>query len=169
MMGPVIVRREPVGVAAGIIPWNVPLFIVALKLGPALASGSTIVFKPAPETPLDAYVLAEILEASGLPAGVVNIVPGRPRGRRAPGAPPRHRQGRRSPARRPPAARSAPSAASSSSGARSSWAASRPPSSADDADLDTALPTLMPAALMNNGQACVAQTRILARRSATTR
>ena len=75
MMGPTLVRQEPVGVAAGIIPWNVPLFITALKLGPALAAGSTIVIKPAPETPLDSYVLASILEKSGLPEGVVNIVP----------------------------------------------------------------------------------------------
>ena len=78
MLGPTLVRKEPVGVAAGIIPWNVPLFIIMLKLAPALASGSTIVLKPAPETPLDANVLAEILESSGLPAGVVNIVSGRP-------------------------------------------------------------------------------------------
>src|SRR5690606_26637324 len=70
MMGSVIVRREPVGVAAGIIPWNVPLFIVMLKLGPALASGSTMVIKPAPETPLDALLMAEIIEEIGLPSGV---------------------------------------------------------------------------------------------------
>ncbi len=74
MLGPVLVRKEPVGVAAGIIPWNVPLFVTMLKLAPTLASGSTIVIKPAPETPLDANVLAEIIESSGLPAGVVNIV-----------------------------------------------------------------------------------------------
>jgi len=52
--GPILVRREPVGVCAGIIPWNVPMFITALKVGPTIASGSTIVLKPAPETPLDA-------------------------------------------------------------------------------------------------------------------
>ena len=69
MLGPTLVRHEPVGVTAAIIPWNVPLFITALKLGPALASGSTVVLKPAPETPLDSYVLAEVLEASGLPEG----------------------------------------------------------------------------------------------------
>ncbi len=67
MLGPTLVRKEPVGVAAGIIPWNVPLFIVALKLAPALASGSTIVLKPAPETPLDANVLAEILDRPACP------------------------------------------------------------------------------------------------------
>jgi hypothetical protein len=52
MMGPALVRHEPVGVCAGIVPWNVPLFISMLKLAPALASGSTMVLKPAPETPL---------------------------------------------------------------------------------------------------------------------
>ena len=71
---PVLVRRAPVGVAAGIIPWNVPLFIMALKLGPAMAAGCPIVLKPAPETPLDAYLLAEAVIEADLPPGVVNIV-----------------------------------------------------------------------------------------------
>jgi len=71
---PVRVRRAPVGVAVGIIPWNVPLFICALKLGPAMAAGCPIVLKPAPETPLDAYLLAEAVIEADLPPGVVNIV-----------------------------------------------------------------------------------------------
>ena len=71
---PVRVRRAPVGVAAGIIPWNVPLFICALKLGPAMAAGCPIVLKPAPETPLDADLLAEAVLEADLPPGVVNIV-----------------------------------------------------------------------------------------------
>jgi len=71
---PVLVRRAPVGVAVGIIPWNVPLFISALKLGPAMAAGCPIVLKPAPETPLDAYLLAEAVIEADLPPGVVNIV-----------------------------------------------------------------------------------------------
>ena len=74
-LGPVVVRKEPVGVAGAIVPWNVPLFTIMLKLGPALASGSTVVLKPAPETPLDAYLLGDVLEEVGLPAGVINIVP----------------------------------------------------------------------------------------------
>ena len=73
--GPTLVRREPVGVVGAIVPWNVPLFVTMLKLGPALASGSTVVLKPAPETPLDAYLLAEVVQEAGLPAGVLNIVP----------------------------------------------------------------------------------------------
>ncbi len=73
--GRVQVRRAPVGVAAGIIPWNVPLFIIALKLGPAMAAGVPMILKPAPETPLDSYLLAEAVMEADLPPGVVNIVP----------------------------------------------------------------------------------------------
>ena len=62
LLGPVLVTKEPVGVVAAITPWNVPLFLAAAKLGPALLSGCTVVFKPAPETPLDANVFAEILD-----------------------------------------------------------------------------------------------------------
>ena len=69
------VRRAPVGVAAAITPWNVPLFIAALKLGPAMISGCTVVLKPAPETPLDSYLLADAAADAGVPAGVINIVP----------------------------------------------------------------------------------------------
>ena len=60
MLGPALVRKEPVGVVAGIIPWNVPLFITMLKFAPTLASGSTMVLKPAPETPLSAFRFAEL-------------------------------------------------------------------------------------------------------------
>ena len=67
-------RRAPVGVCAGIMPWNVPLYIMAMKLGPCLASGSTMVLKPAPETALDPYLLADAVLEAGLPPGVVNIV-----------------------------------------------------------------------------------------------
>ncbi len=69
------VRRAPVGVVAGITPWNVPLFIAALKLGPAMVAGCPMVLKPAPETPLDSYILAEAAIEAGVPAGVINIVP----------------------------------------------------------------------------------------------
>jgi aldehyde dehydrogenase (NAD+) len=67
---------EPVGVVAAIAPWNGPLYLVAVKMGQALAAGCTVVVKPAPETPLDTYVLAEAIEAAGMPEGVVNIVAG---------------------------------------------------------------------------------------------
>ena len=68
--------REPVGVAAQIIPWNFPLLMAAWKLGPALASGCTVVLKPAEQTPLSALRLGELIMEAGFPEGVVNIVPG---------------------------------------------------------------------------------------------
>ena len=68
--------REPVGVVAQIIPWNFPLLMAAWKLGPALASGCTIVLKPAEQTPLSALRLGELFAEAGFPDGVVNIVPG---------------------------------------------------------------------------------------------
>ena len=67
-------RREPVGVAAQIIPWNFPLLMAAWKLGPALAAGCTVVLKPAAETPLTALALADLLTEAGVPAGAVNVV-----------------------------------------------------------------------------------------------
>ncbi|MFF4357684.1 aldehyde dehydrogenase [Streptomyces sp. NPDC001604] len=73
--GQALVLREPVGVVAGVVPWNVPLSLTMQKLVPALLTGCTIVLKPSPETPLDAYVVARLLEEAGCPPGVVNIVP----------------------------------------------------------------------------------------------
>lgn len=70
------VIREPIGVAAQIIPWNYPLLMAAWKLAPALAAGNTCVLKPSELTPLTALKLAEVLEEVGLPEGVVNIVTG---------------------------------------------------------------------------------------------
>ena len=68
--------REPVGVVGQIIPWNFPLLMAAWKLGPALASGCTVVLKPAEQTPLSCLRLGELIQEAGIPAGVVNIVPG---------------------------------------------------------------------------------------------
>src|SRR3954462_1596710 len=68
--------REPVGVVGQIIPWNFPLLMAAWKLGPALATGCTIVLKPAEQTPLSALRLGELIVEAGFPEGVVNIVPG---------------------------------------------------------------------------------------------
>ncbi|KDB06385.1 Phenylacetaldehyde dehydrogenase [Burkholderia sp. lig30] len=69
-------RKEPVGVVAGIVPWNFPLMIAVWKLIPALAAGCTIVIKPSPETPLTALRLAELATEAGVPAGVFNVVTG---------------------------------------------------------------------------------------------
>lgn len=74
--GHTIVRREPVGVVAAIVPWNYPQALAAFKLAPALAAGCTVVLKAAPETALDAMVFAEAAQESGLPPGVLNVVPG---------------------------------------------------------------------------------------------
>ena len=72
--GRAMVVREPAGVVAAIAPWNNPFGILAGKVAPALMAGCTVVMKPAPETPLEAYILAEAAEAAGLPPGVVNLV-----------------------------------------------------------------------------------------------
>jgi phenylacetaldehyde dehydrogenase len=70
------ILREPVGVVGQIIPWNFPLLMAAWKLGPALATGCTVVLKPAEQTPLTALRLGELILEAGFPKGVVNILPG---------------------------------------------------------------------------------------------
>jgi len=163
MMGPTLVRREAVGVAACIIPWNVPLFTAMLKLGPALAAGATVVLKPAPETPLDAIILADAIRDAGFPKGVVNIVPA---GREVGEHLVRH-----------PNIDKVAFTGSTVAGRRVAAICGEHlkrvtlelggKSAAivlDDADLGTTIGGLLPAAIMNNGQACVAQTRILASR-----
>jgi aldehyde dehydrogenase (NAD+) len=159
-----LVRKEPVGVVGAIAPWNVPLFIAAAKLAPALLAGCTVVFKPAPETPLDAFALAEIFVEAGLPDGVLSVVPaGRAVGEHLvthPGVDKISFTG------------------STAAGKRIGGLCGERlkrctlelggKSAAiilDDADLSTVIPTLMPNAIMNNGQACIAQTRILAPRA----
>ncbi|OYP37741.1 aldehyde dehydrogenase family protein [Rhodopirellula sp. MGV] len=69
-------RREPIGVAGQIIPWNFPLLMLAWKWGPALAAGCTVVMKPAEQTPLTCLAMAQIAKEVGFPDGVINIVPG---------------------------------------------------------------------------------------------
>ncbi len=69
-------RHEPIGVVGQIIPWNFPLMMQAWKLAPALATGNTVVLKPAEQTPLSALRLGELILEAGFPKGVVNIVPG---------------------------------------------------------------------------------------------
>jgi succinate-semialdehyde dehydrogenase / glutarate-semialdehyde dehydrogenase len=68
--------RQPIGVCAAITPWNFPMGMIARKVAPALAAGCTIVVKPAPATPLSALAMAELADRAGIPAGVLNIVPG---------------------------------------------------------------------------------------------
>ncbi|MCC9608975.1 aldehyde dehydrogenase family protein [Blastopirellula sp. JC732] len=69
-------RREPVGVVGQIIPWNFPMLMTAWKWGPALASGCTIVMKPAEQTPLTCLRMAQLAQEAGIPDGVINVVPG---------------------------------------------------------------------------------------------
>ena len=67
--------QEPVGVVAAIVPWNGPLFVLTIKVAPALLAGCTVIVKPSPETPLEALIFAECVEAAGFPRGVVNVIP----------------------------------------------------------------------------------------------
>lgn len=66
--------REPVGVVGAIIPWNAPINLIANKLAPALLAGCTVIIKASPEAPSSAYIMAEVAEAAGIPAGVINVV-----------------------------------------------------------------------------------------------
>ncbi len=162
-LGQTIVRREPVGVAAGIIPWNVPLFIVALKLGAAITAGVPMVLKPSPETPLDAYILGEIADEIGFPKGALSILPaGRETGEYLvthPGVDKVSFTGSTAAGRKVAAACGEHlKRFTLELGGKSAAIV------LDDVDLDAALPMLLPNALMNNGQACIAQTRVLAPR-----
>ncbi|MGH9113885.1 MAG: aldehyde dehydrogenase [Acidimicrobiales bacterium] len=162
--GPVLVRKEPVGVSAGIIPWNVPLFVVALKLGAALAAGSPMILKPSPETPLDSYILGEILDEIELPKGMVSILPaGREVGEylvRHPGVDKVGFTGSTAAGRKVGAiCGELLKRCTLELGGKSAAIV------LDDADLASTLPMLMPNTLMNNGEACVAQSRILVPRS----
>ena len=69
--------KKPLGVTTGILPWNFPFFLIARKAAPALVTGNTIVVKPSQQTPINAYIFAQIVEEVGLPKGVFNLVNGR--------------------------------------------------------------------------------------------
>jgi len=162
--GNVTVRREPVGVVAAVVPWNVPQFVIMIKLAPALVAGCTVVVKPAPETPLDSYLLAEMIKEAGIPDGVVNIVAA---GRETSEYLVSH-----------PGVDKVAFTGSTAAGRRIAAICGEQlkrctlelggKSAAiilDDCDLPSAMGFLSIASLMNNGQACVAQTRILASRN----
>ncbi|HET6355391.1 aldehyde dehydrogenase [Streptomyces sp.] len=164
VLGPILVRREPVGVVAAVVPWNVPQFTAAAKLGPALLAGCTVVLKPSPESPLDSYILGEIATEAGLPEGVLSILP-------ADREVSEYLVGH-------PGIDKVSFTGSVAAGKRVMEVASRHLTRVTlelggksaavilpDADLESAVAGIVPAAWMNNGQACVAQTRILAPRS----
>ena len=75
-LGNSLVVHEPVGVVGAITPWNFPLYQVVLKVAPALAAGCTVVLKPSEVAPINAFILAEIIDEVGLPPGVFNLVSG---------------------------------------------------------------------------------------------
>ena len=164
--GDLVIRHEPIGVIAGIVPWNYPQTLSSFKYAPALAAGNTIVLKPSPETVLDSYVFAEAVIAAGIPAGVINIVPG---GREIGAYLVQHRD-----------VDKVAFTGSTAAGRQIAEACGRllrpvslelgGKSAAiilDDADLDLAKigQNLFAATLVNNGQTCYAGTRILAPRS----
>ncbi|MCK9878322.1 aldehyde dehydrogenase [Frankia sp. Ag45/Mut15] len=161
---PITVRREPVGVVGAIVPWNVPQAAIMSKLAPALLAGCTVVVKPAPETALDALALAEVIAEVGFPAGVVSVLPaGREIGEHLvthPGIDKIAFTGSTAAGRR--------IAALCGERLRRVTLELGGKSAAiilDDADLAATVDGLKMASFMNNGQACVAQTRILASRA----
>ncbi len=156
-----IIRRDPIGVVASIAPWNYPLYMASWKLGPALATGNTVVLKPSARTPLTALVFGEIL-AEVFPAGVVNVLSGA--GGDIGDALVGH-----------PKVRMVSITGDTVTGKRVARIASdtvkrlhlelggkAPVIVFDDADLDLAAETLKSAGYWNGGQDCTAATRVLA-------
>jgi geranial dehydrogenase len=155
------VRKEAIGVVGAIVPWNFPVALSIMKIGPALAAGCTMVLKPSPETVLDSYILAEAAEEAELPPGVLNWVPG---GRDVGAYLVSH-----------PGIDKVAFTGSTNAGriiAQECGRLLRPvtlelggKSAAiilEDADLDAVLQGLPSTSLLNNGQACFSCTRILA-------
>jgi len=162
--GTTVVRREPIGVVAAIVPWNFPQALAFLKIAPALAAGCTLVVKPAPETVLDSYVMAQAATEADLPAGVLNIVPA---GREVGAYLVAH-----------PGIDKVAFTGSTAAGrviAETCGRLLRPvtlelggKSAAivlDDADLASSMESFFGATLLNNGQTCFLGTRVLAPRS----
>jgi len=158
--GPVRVVREPVGVVATIIPWNGPVATASLKIGPALAAGCPVILKPAPEGPVSVMMLAEAIEAAGLPEGVVSILPtGREVGEYLvthPGIDKVAFTGSTAAGRRIMSLCGERIArVTLELGGKSAAII------ADDIPLDEVLPTIVPAGVGHSGQVCAALTRIL--------
>ncbi|OBF17644.1 aldehyde dehydrogenase [Mycobacterium kubicae] len=163
VLGEAHLRRAPVGVVGAIVPWNVPQCLIMPKLIPALIAGCTVIVKPAPETPFDALWLAEMVEQAGFPEGVVSVITGGPSVGEA--------------LVRHPGIDKIAFTGSSATGRRIAALCGEQlkrvslelggKSAAiilDDADITKTVTGLKTASLMNNGQACVAQTRILVSR-----
>ncbi len=161
------VVNEPVGVVAAITPWNAPMVLLCYKVAAALAAGCTVVSKPAPETPMDAYLLAECIEEAGLPRGVFNVVPaGRETGDylvRHPGVDKISFTGSTAAGRHIMAACAGRMARCSFELGGKSAAIFL-----DDADTGKALQSLVPFSMPITGQVCFSLTRVLVPRSRTT-
>ncbi|WP_338888402.1 aldehyde dehydrogenase [Rhodococcus sovatensis] len=162
--GQTTVTREPVGVVAAVIAWNVPLFLAVNKLAPALLAGCSVLLKPAPETPLGANLLADIFTEAGVPEGVLSVLPG---GAETGEYLVSH-----------PLVDKVTFTGSTAVGRSIGTIAAQQlkrcslelggKSAAillEDMDIPSTMPMLLISGLMNSGQACVAQTRILAPRS----
>jgi acyl-CoA reductase-like NAD-dependent aldehyde dehydrogenase len=160
-IGNSLVVREPVGVLGAITPWNYPLHQIAAKVAPALAAGCTVVLKPSEVVPLNSFILAEVIEAAGLPAGVFNLVTGT--GPVAGEAIAGH-----------PGVDMVSFTGSTRAGRRVSELASQtvkpvalelggksPNVILDDADLERAVPDGVAKCFLNSGQTCSALTRML--------
>ncbi|HEX3567421.1 MAG TPA: aldehyde dehydrogenase [Acidimicrobiales bacterium] len=164
MMGSTLVVREPVGVVGLIVPWNYPLYLTISKLAPALAAGCTVIVKPSSDAPLNAFILAEAVAEAGLPNGVFNLVPtSRDVGEHLV----QH-----------PLVDKISFTGSSDVGSRIMGLCAEQIKRVtlelggksaciitEDASLDAALPMAANAALINSGQTCVAQTRLVVPRS----
>ncbi len=159
-----LVVREPAGLVGAITPWNGPLSTPALKAAPALAAGCSVVLKPPPETPLTAYLLADALAAAGLPEGVLSIVPAdREVGEHLV----RHRDVDKIAFTGSTAAGRRIMALCAERIARVTLELGGKSAAImlDDADLEHFVRSLVPMAMMVNGQACIAQTRVLVPRA----
>jgi aldehyde dehydrogenase (NAD+) len=160
VIGPVVVLREPIGVVAGIVPWNAPVMAALTKILPALLMGCPIVLKPAPESPLSAYLLAEAFDEAALPAGLFSVLPGHVAVGQAlvahPGVDMVTFTGSTVAGRQIAATcgQHVKPAALELGGKSAAVVL-------DDADLDRYLPVLVDNALRNTGQVCVATSRIL--------
>jgi len=163
LSGAGLVRRTPVGVAGLIVPWNAPSLLMN-KLPAALMAGCTTVVKPSPETPLDTYLLAEVLQEVGLPPGVVNIVAGDAVvGQHLVDDP---RVDKISFTGSTGAGQKIMASLAGRIGRVSLELGGKSASILlDDAPLEAALPATMAGSCLNNGQACIALSRVLAPRS----
>lgn len=159
-----LIIQEPIGVVAAICPWNAPFSLMIDKIGPALLAGCTVIMKPAPETPLDAYIIAECSEAAGFPDGVVNLIPADREASdylvRSPGVDRVTFTGSTAAGRRIAAACAERIArVTLELGGKSAAIV------LDDADVETTATSLAQAGLILNGQACALLSRVLVPRS----